>query len=62
MLKNNNDQTFLAKDSERAKRPWKSMRLTHVGDAKDVIRQGSGKTSPNPADPGEVMKPSGNKA
>jgi hypothetical protein len=61
-LKNKNDQTSPAKNSARAKRRWKSMRLTHVGDAKDVIRQGGGKNSPNPADPGEVFKPSGQKA
>lgn len=45
-----------------SKKRWQPMKLTHVGEAKDVVQQGGGKTSPNPADPGEVFKPPGQKA
>lgn len=48
--------------SDGAKKRWKPMKVTYIGEAKDVVRQGGGKTSPNPADPGEVFKPPGQKA
>lgn len=48
--------------SNGAKKRWKPMKVTYIGEAKDVVRQGGGKFSPNPADPGEVFKPPGQKA
>ena len=32
------------------------MTITYVGDAGEVLKTGSGKTSPSPTDPGEVFK------
>ena len=48
-------------NSKRSKKPWKPMKVNYIGEAKDVVRSGSGKTSPAPADPGEVFKPPGSK-
>ena len=45
--------------ADAAKKPWQPMRLPYAGEAKDVVRSGSGKTSPSPADPGDVRKPPG---
>jgi len=61
-LKTENDEASKPAESDRARKRWQPMKLTHVGEAKDVVRSGGGKTSPNPADPGEVFKPPGNKA
>ena len=57
-----NHKTPKSGKSKAAKKSWKRMKVTHIGEAKDVVRQGGGKFSPNPADPGEVFKPPGQKA
>lgn len=49
-------------NSKRSKKTWKPMKVNYIGEAKDVVRSGGGKSSPNPADPGEVFKPPGQKA
>jgi len=61
-LKADNDEVSKTGETTHSKKGWQPMRLTHVGEAKDVVQQGGGKTSPNPADPGEVFKPPGQKA
>jgi len=61
-LKTDNDEVSKTGVTARLKKDWQPMRLTHVGEAKDVVRAGGGKTSPAPADPGEVFKPPGQKA
>lgn len=60
-MKTVNDDTLKPADAPRSKKRWKPMKVTYVGEAKDVVRSGGGKTSPNPADPGEVFKPPGSK-
>lgn len=60
-LKADNDELSNMPQPASSKRDWRPMKLTHVGEAKDVVQQGGGKTSPNPADPGEVFKPPGSK-
>jgi len=70
MLRDKEDESVKTEDNEAlkpaessgSKKHWQPMKLTHVGEAKDVVRSGGGKTSPNPADPGEVFKPPGQKA
>jgi hypothetical protein len=61
-LKTENNEASKPAKSDRSKKRWRPMKVTHVGEAKDVVRSGGGKFSPNPADPGEVFKPPGNKA
>ena len=61
-LKTENDEALKPAKSDRSKKRWQPMKVTHVGEAKDVVRTGGGKNSPNPADPGEVFKPPGQKA
>ena len=54
-VKKMNEETSAdAKQTER--KPWEPMKLTLAGDAKDVIRHGTAKTSPGTGDPGEVLK------
>jgi hypothetical protein len=48
------DNSVTAEQAER--KPWQPMRLTIAGDAKDVIRHGTPKTSPGIGDPGEILK------
>ena len=43
----------------KPKKTWESMKLTHTGEAKDVVQGGGGKFSTMPADPGEPKKPTG---
>jgi hypothetical protein len=38
------------------KKPWQPMKVSLAGDAKDVIRHGTAKTSPGTGDPGEILK------
>jgi hypothetical protein len=61
-VKTEKDEASKPGESNPSKKSWQPMKLTHVGEAKDVVRSGGGKTSPNPADPGEVFKPPGTKA
>ena len=47
-------------DSNQSKKPWERMRLTYTGEAKDVVRGGVAKHSPNVNDPGDAAgKPPG---
>jgi hypothetical protein len=50
------DQESSATAKETVRKPWQPMKLTLAGDAKDVIRHGTAKTSPGTGDPGEVLK------
>jgi len=61
-LKTEKDEASKPAESDHSKKRWQPMKVTHVGEAKDVVRSGGGKTSPHPADPGEVFKPPGQKA
>jgi hypothetical protein len=56
---NPNDEEALKQGDAEARKPWKPMKVTHVGEAKDVVRGGTGKTSPSPNDPGDTRKPPG---
>jgi len=58
-LKSNNDEALKKDESEAPRKDWQPMKVTHVGEAKDVVRGGGGKTSPSPNDPGDVRKPPG---
>lgn len=42
-----------------AKRPWRKMELSYLGDAAQLIQQGGGKLSIAGGDPGEGRKQSG---
>jgi hypothetical protein len=50
------DQESSATAKQTKRKAWQSMKLTLAGDAKDVIRHGTAKTSPGIGDPGEVLK------
>ena len=50
------DQESSATAKQTERKPWEPMKLTLAGDAKDVIRHGTSKTSPGVGDPGEVLK------
>lgn len=50
------DQESSATAKQTERKPWEPMKLTLAGDAKDVIRHGTAKTSPGTGDPGEVLK------
>lgn len=52
----NVDQENSATAKQTERKPWEPMKLTLAGDAKDVIRHGTAKTSPGTGDPGEVLK------
>ncbi|HLN98943.1 MAG TPA: hypothetical protein VK208_10825 [Pyrinomonadaceae bacterium] len=58
-LKSDSDKDSGKADTVTSKKAWQSMKLTHTGEAKDVVRGGGGKTSPSPNDPGDVRKPPG---
>jgi len=60
-LKQNNDEGSKPAETEGKKKGWRPMKVTHVGEAKDVVRSGGGKLSPAPADPGDTFKPPGQK-
>ena len=47
-------------EETNAKQRWEPMRLSSVGHVSQVVKGGGGKTSPSPADPGEIRKPKGN--
>ena len=61
-MKTDKDADSKTNEPGGLKKRWQPMKLTHVGEAKDVVRMGGGKNSPNPADPGEINKPPGSKA
>ena len=50
------DQQNSENPEQTERKPWQPMKLTLAGDAKDVIRHGTAKTSPGTGDPGEVLK------
>ena len=45
--------------SEVPKRTWQPMTLTYAGEAKDLVRGGSGKVGITQADVGDTNKPKG---
>ena len=45
--------------SEAPKRTWQPMTLTYAGEAKDLVRGGSGKVGITQADVGDTNKPKG---
>jgi hypothetical protein len=45
--------------SAEGRAAWEPMKLTHVGDAGELLKTGGGKKSPSPHDPGEVFQPPG---
>ena len=47
----------MAREDAKQERTWEPMRLTLLGKVGDVVRGGGGKTSTQPADPGEIRKP-----
>ena len=47
----------MAREDAKQERKWEPMRLTLLGKVGDVVRGGGGKTSTQPADPGEIRKP-----
>jgi hypothetical protein len=50
----NRENSATADETER--KPWQPMKLRLAGDAKDVIKHGTAKTSPGTGDPGEILK------
>lgn len=46
-------------DSQELQKPWEPMKLIYTGEAKDVVRGGSGKFSTTQSDPGDAKKPQG---
>jgi hypothetical protein len=42
-----------------SKKPWEPMKLTYAGEAKDIVRGGTGKTGITQADMGDTNKPKG---
>jgi hypothetical protein len=42
-----------------SKKPWEPMKVTYSGDAKDIIRGGTGKVGITQADMGDTNKPQG---
>jgi hypothetical protein len=44
---------------EGAKKPWEPMKVTYAGEAKDIIRGGTGKVGITQADMGDTNKPQG---
>lgn len=46
-------------ESQRSKARWERMRLSHVGDIRDVVQAGGGKLTPVGGDPGEMRKEKG---
>ena len=40
----------------KTKQTWKPMKLTYLGDARDIVQGGGGKLSPPGGDPGEPRK------
>ena len=45
--------------SEGKREKWEPMKVTFAGDAGELLKTGSGKTSPSPQDPGETFQPPG---
>lgn len=45
--------------TEVPKRTWQPMKLTYAGEAKDLVRGGSGKVGVTQADVGDTNKPKG---
>jgi hypothetical protein len=41
------------------KKPWASLKVTHVGHIADVVKGGNGKLSTTGGDPGENLKEQG---
>jgi hypothetical protein len=58
-MESNKDKSVNRADINSPRKPWQPMKVTHVGEAKDVVRGGGGKTSPSPNDPGDTRKPQG---
>jgi hypothetical protein len=59
LLKSDNDDSKETV-SDKSQKPWEPMKLTHTGEAKDVVQfPGGGKLSTAPADPGDPKKPTG---
>ena len=58
-MKKPNEETQVP--TTAAKRSWKKMELSYLGNASELIQGGQGKLSPAGADPGDVRKqvPSG---
>jgi hypothetical protein len=48
----------LEKPSDK-KQAWEPMMIKYVGDAGELLAGGTGKMSPMPTDPGEIMKTPG---
>ena len=48
-----------SKEADSDRKQWLSIKIEEVGKLTDTILTGGGKTSPGPADPGEVRKPPG---
>lgn len=46
-------------DSQETQKPWEPMKLIYTGEAKDVVRGGTGKFSTTQSDPGDAKKPQG---
>jgi hypothetical protein len=44
----------------QTKKPWASLKVTHVGHVADVVKGGGGKLSTTGGDPGEALKQQGN--
>jgi hypothetical protein len=43
----------------RAKQEWQPMKLSYMGNARDLVQIGGGKISATGGDPGEPRKPKG---
>jgi len=61
LVNSNKEKSERTEDRAAERRPWQPMKLSYTGDAKDVVKGGTGKLSGAPNDPGEPRKtpPSG---
>lgn len=46
-------------DNLQSRKPWEPMKLVYTGEAKDVVKGGTGKFSTTQSDPGDAKKPQG---
>ena len=44
---------------QEQKKNWEPMKVTYVGEAKDIVRSGGGKVGVTQQDPGDTQKPMG---
>jgi hypothetical protein len=58
---NNADNRKVSEETGKQdrKKNWEPMKLTYVGEAKDIVQSGGGKVGVTQQDPGDTQKPQG---